>query len=66
MGVTESKKSQKVTLQDYWDRRHMVIGRIISETYLGPCQTTKMKLFAKILIGLKPLNIFAKISILDV
>ena len=44
----------------------MVIGRIISETYLGPCQTTKMKLFAKILIGLKPLNIFAKISILDV
>ena len=28
-----------------------------SEAYLGPCQTSKMENFAKIVIRLKPLNI---------
>ena len=30
------------------------------ETYLGPCQTFMMEIFAKIVKGLKTLNIFSK------
>ena len=37
-----------------------------SEAYSEPCQTSKMKCFAKIINGLKLLTIFAKRSILDV
>ena len=39
--------------------------RWISETYLEPCQTSKMGLFEKIVDGWKPLTLFVKSSILD-
>ena len=37
-----------------------------SDAYSEPYQTSKMECFAKIVNGLKPLAIFAKISILDI
>ena len=37
-----------------------------TEAYSGHCQTSKMERFAKIINDLKPLNILAKSSILDV
>ena len=33
---------------------------VLSETYLGPCQTSMIKYFAKTVNGQKPLTIFAK------
>ena len=36
------------------------------ETYSEPCQISKVKLFAKIIDGWKPLSFLAKCSILDV
>ena len=39
---------------------------LISEAYSEPCQTSMMKLFAKIVNGLKPVTIFGKNSILDI
>ena len=48
-----------------WDRRtdSYLYGQQFGaflEAYSVPCQTSKMELFAKIVIGLKPSNIFAK------
>ena len=37
-----------------------------SELYSGPCQTSKMEYFTKLVIGFQPLTIFAKSSILGV
>ena len=37
----------------------MINGKF-SETYLGPCQMSKMKLFKKLVTWPKPLNFFAK------
>ena len=37
-----------------------------TETYLEPCQISKMECFAKIINGFQPLTIFARRSILDV
>ena len=37
----------------------MIYGTF-SEESLGCCQTSKMELFAKSVIGLKPLNVFEK------
>ena len=36
------------------------------EVSLGCCQTSKMRLFAKMLIGFKPLNVFSKKPNLEV
>ena len=38
----------------------------LPESYSKPCQTSKMKRFAKTVDGRKPLTIFSKRSILDV
>ena len=40
--------------------------KYIAEACSEPCQTPKMELFAKIVDGWHPLNIFTKSSILDV
>ena len=45
----------------------MWIQLFTAETYPEPCQTSKrVELFAKIIKGWKPLNIFTERSILDV
>ena len=38
----------------------------LSEAYVEPYQTSKMKLFAKMVKGFQPLTIFTKSFILDV
>lgn len=43
----------------------MIRRSIFSEVYSGPSRASKMELFAKIIIGLKSLNGFAK-SFFDV
>ena len=40
-------------------------GLLPAEGYSEPCRTSKIELFTKILISLKPWTIFAKSSILD-
>ena len=39
---------------------------VITKVHLGPCQTSKMERFAKLVSSFQPLSIFAKRSILDI
>lgn len=38
----------------------------LTEVYPEPCQTSNMKRYAKLVIGIQPLTIFAKHMILDI
>ena len=51
----------KITEKDF-GRVHICLRK----AYLKPCQTSEIKLFAKIVNGFHPLTIFAKSSIFDV
>ena len=48
-------------------KRHFLCNvNVVMEWYLGPCQTSMMDLFAKMVRSQKPLNIFTKRPITDV
>ena len=38
----------------------------LTEVYSEPCQTSNMKRYAKLVIGIQPLTIFAKHMVLDI
>ena len=73
-GKKKSKKSRKRESKSAFDvySQHTiptngsVIARYSAEAYSGPCQTSKMERFAKIVYGKKPSIVFTKLSILDV
>ena len=46
--------------------RKVKIDRFISDGYLGPCQTSKIVVFAKMNNGFQPLTVFAKSFIIEV
>ena len=46
--------------------RKIATNGTFSEVYSGPYQTSKMELFAKTVIRLKLLNVFAKNSFLEI
>ena len=51
-------------LADIITYSHAEQGNSLSETCSGPCETSKMKLFAKMVNNFKPLTISKKISML--
>ena len=59
--------SNPLIIYDFYDtlERASTLSSL-SETYLEPCLTSKMRPFAKMINGFQPSNIFAKSSSLDV
>ena len=45
---------------------YSIIKILSTETHSEACQTSKVELFAKLVTGFQPLNVFTKCSILDV
>ena len=57
-GFIENKKKEELTYNEEQEQLKKRWGKI-TQLYSRPCQTSKMERFAKIVIVLQPLSIFA-------